>query len=499
MRTLLNLVVTFFVVAFQIAVPAAAEERIALLIANQNYNENVGRLSDPFRDVVLLQPILEKLGFQVTVVRDATYKMLETSLRTHTQRIRKAGPGTISFLYYSGHGAADPETSINYIIPVDANSGEDSDLWLNSFELGDAVKKLRDQSPEATHYVVVNACRDALKLTRQGKKALGSEKGFTPVSTVAGVMIAFATAPGRTSGDAGDKGSAYARALAAEIDNPGVEAVTMFRNVQLRVKQEQGQDPWLSFPSLPAVFLAGRKSREEIELDAWNAIKDTRRAPELVAFLETYPAGQFAPVARGLLDHYRQEAEQMAARKRDEERKAEAAAALKKLEANVEAARKQADDGAARDPTAAAKLQAARDALKRAEEAAEAATKAVAPAGVGPAAPDEKIVIAALPKIDAETTARFDGTWTINQRSETCAVTSGQFKLTIKGNSGTVAMKTGEFSVRVAEDGSVSWTSKAATDGAPIPWTGRLSGNNGAGSYVRLDRKCSGVFTATRG
>jgi hypothetical protein len=30
----------------------------------------------------------------------------------------------------------------------------------------------------------------------------------------------------------------------------------MFRNVQLKVKQAIGQDPWLSFPTLPAVYFA---------------------------------------------------------------------------------------------------------------------------------------------------------------------------------------------------------------------------------------------------
>src|SRR5262245_5165418 len=61
------------------------------------------------------------------------------------------------------------------------------------------VSKLREQASEATHYVVFDACRDELRLTRQGKKALGAEKGFTPVNTVTGVMIAYATAPGRTA------------------------------------------------------------------------------------------------------------------------------------------------------------------------------------------------------------------------------------------------------------------------------------------------------------
>ena len=70
-------------------------------------------------------------------------------------------------------------------------------------------------------------------------------------------MIAYATAPNRTASDAGEGGGAYAKALAEELLKPGVEAVTMFRNVQIRVKQAIGQDPWLSFPSLAPVYLAG--------------------------------------------------------------------------------------------------------------------------------------------------------------------------------------------------------------------------------------------------
>ena len=43
---------------------------------------------------------------------------------------------------------------------------------------------------------------------------------------------------------------------------PGVEAVTMFRNVQLRVKEETNQDPWLSFPTLRPVYLAGKQAAQ---------------------------------------------------------------------------------------------------------------------------------------------------------------------------------------------------------------------------------------------
>ena len=41
--------------------------------------------------------------------------------------MRKAGKGDISFVYYSGHGAANPDTRTNYLIPVDVANAEDDD------------------------------------------------------------------------------------------------------------------------------------------------------------------------------------------------------------------------------------------------------------------------------------------------------------------------------------------------------------------------------------
>jgi hypothetical protein len=39
------------------------------------------------------------------------------AIKRHIQNVRREGPGTISFVYYSGYGTADPDTKINYLIP----------------------------------------------------------------------------------------------------------------------------------------------------------------------------------------------------------------------------------------------------------------------------------------------------------------------------------------------------------------------------------------------
>jgi hypothetical protein len=108
-------------------------------------------------------------------------------------------------------------------------------------------------------------------------RSIGAEKGFVPVPQTPGLLIAYATAQGKTATDLGANGGPYARALAEELVRSGIEAVTIFRNVQLKVKQSIGQDPWLSFPSLPEVYF-------------------------LQALLETYRGTPMASCAQARLD-----------------------------------------------------------------------------------------------------------------------------------------------------------------------------------------------------
>jgi hypothetical protein len=77
--------------------------------------------------------------------------------------------------------------------------------------------------------------------------------------------------------------------------------------VQLKVKQTIGQDPWLSFPTLPAVYLAGKQTAEEIEVAFWQSVKESR-TPEEISTYRTRYDGQFAPLARALIAHFEQQA-----------------------------------------------------------------------------------------------------------------------------------------------------------------------------------------------
>src|SRR5262249_52447353 len=60
-------------------------------------------------------------------------------------------------------------------------------------------------------------------------------------------------------------------------------------HVQLKRKQAIGQDPGLSFPSLPAVYFAGAKPPENVELTFWTSVKDSGNPAVLNTYLQRYP------------------------------------------------------------------------------------------------------------------------------------------------------------------------------------------------------------------
>ena len=281
------------------AIAAAAQEpvRIALLIGNQTYSREVGPLINPHTDVKIIGNALRKVGFKVTTIKDAGFKAMSRAVTRHVRRVRRAGQGAISFVYFTGHGVANPETGINYIVPVDAPRA-DYTLWENAIEQSTLINRLRDQAKNATHFVVFDACRDELQLSGPLNKSLGKRKGMVAINDTSGMLIAYATSPGATASDGRPGGNPYARALAEEVVRPGVEAVEMFRRVQLRVKAAIGQDPWLSFPALPAVYLGGKAKPQSPDVTAWEAIKNSNVIAQYRAYIERYPTSQFSETAR---------------------------------------------------------------------------------------------------------------------------------------------------------------------------------------------------------
>ena len=296
---------------------AHAEKRIALLIGNQGYSSEIGKLTNPHNDVALLEQTLKGLGFEVTTVRDAGLAALHQSVNAYARRVQAAGSNAVGFFYYSGHGASDGST--NYLLPVDVRTTETGELWDQSLQLTEITRKLKRDASNATHFVVFDACRNTLKLTQPGSRAVVQSKGFVPVAQENGMLIAYATAEGELASDVGAGAGPYAKVLAEEVVKPGIEAVAMFRIVQRRVRAAIHQEPYLGFSALGDLYLAGKEvkppeqaptsTRLSEAAEAWDRTKDTTNIAVLEAFIARFKDNFFAELARAKIDELKKAAD----------------------------------------------------------------------------------------------------------------------------------------------------------------------------------------------
>jgi Caspase domain/Bacterial SH3 domain len=84
--------------------PAApvAKNRWALVIGNSAYGAEVGLLPNPVNDATDIAATLQPLGFEVTLVLNATRQQMEEALAAFRRQLR---PGGVGLFYFAGHGA----------------------------------------------------------------------------------------------------------------------------------------------------------------------------------------------------------------------------------------------------------------------------------------------------------------------------------------------------------------------------------------------------------
>jgi uncharacterized caspase-like protein len=273
---------------------AEAEKRIALLIGNKDYKPGVGTLVNPLNDIRIVGEALKSVGFEVLKpAQNVRRADMLRALYEFAAKLKSAGPDAVGFLYYSGHGIAS--AGENYLIPIDVNEPSTVELSVQGVKQSEVLAILRNEAPNAAHYLVLDACRNTLQGARGGK-------GFVPVGQQSGVLVAFATEPGKTASDAGQGNGPYAAALAAELVKPGQNDLLMFHHVRVAVMDKTNGDqvPWTEdgIQRRDRVQFGGTDKPAQQPQSGWSTAerewqqygKDTKDIRLLEAFKEKYKA-----------------------------------------------------------------------------------------------------------------------------------------------------------------------------------------------------------------
>ena len=277
---------------------AADGAKMALVINQVDY-QTLTPLPDTDGEAAQMKSALVKVGFDVTSIRDATldgsggHPNLRQVIKDFRRKLA-ASPGAIGFIYYTGHGMADPtdEKGDNYLLSIDADVQVAADLPSSGIKLGDLMDGMANTNAQAV-IIVVDACRNTPSL---GK---GASKGLVAVAADPNTLVAYSTDLGDIAGV-----GVYAPILAAELVKPGKTVTQVFDSVQVQVANQTGrkQRPWSNNRIYDTICLAGctinintTTITESVEQTFWSSAKD---CGDYRAYLNKYPNGDFAALAQ---------------------------------------------------------------------------------------------------------------------------------------------------------------------------------------------------------
>jgi chemotaxis protein histidine kinase CheA len=341
------------------------------------------------------------------------------------------------------------------------------------------------------------------------------------------------------------------------LPKPGDDLPTILINVRNDVMEATGrrQVPW-EHSALTAkfYFIPPKTPTQQIELEFWASVKDSTSPAVLGTYVDRYPNGDFAPVARALIEHYeRQRKAELAAReeerqRREEERKAaevrrqeeqrrarEAAIAeerkraeegksvaeMKRLDdkakaewlARTEDLRKALEEAKLAREVAKAAEQQRQAAVEAAEKATRAAEEAIAKKGEAKETAADPTKLAALPKIEksensgkSKAVGAFDGIWWLHRVGPGCNKDAQDTRMMIHVANGVIIgrSKVGKIAGTVSPAGQMkfshpTWSGPNKTpDGNTMHYSVSMRGDAGSGTFEKPGTRCNGTFTVSR-
>ena len=239
---------------FGAALPARADNRVALVIGNGAY-AHVQHLPNPTHDAVDVAAALRHSGFEVILGTDLDQAgMQNTSIRF----ARAARNADVAVFYYSGH--AMQYAGVNYLLPVDAELHDEADLKRMA-RVDDILGDL--QQAKNLRILVLDSCRDN-PLADELKRSIGATRGVSIARGLAriqspdGTIIAYSTQAGQTAQDGADRNSPYTTAFLQHIEDKE-DIATVFHRIGATVYQttKGRQVPELSISFFGEFYLNG--------------------------------------------------------------------------------------------------------------------------------------------------------------------------------------------------------------------------------------------------
>jgi hypothetical protein len=294
--------IVFF--AFMFVSSLVNAERIALVIGNDEY-DSVPPLKKAVEDSLSMAGVLEKAGFRVTSLKNATYREIVKSVDKFSREIK---PDDQAVFFFAGHGVQ--LRSGNYILPVDVDSENESMVERTSYSLDD-ITFLLGRHRSGFQLIIIDACRDNPFPTKT--RSFGNTRGLIPVEPVKGQMVMYSASRGQQALDRlgpndNNRNGVFTRKLVTKLLTPGLSALQVIRDVQDEVEELAAT---VNHMQRPAVYNESRgnfyffgppkhKGLNNIDPDStfWEEAKFIGNIEAFDAYLKNFPNGKYVSLAR---------------------------------------------------------------------------------------------------------------------------------------------------------------------------------------------------------
>jgi hypothetical protein len=297
-----------FLIVFLLAVPTAATaKRLALAIGNDNYTK-IGKLQKAGNDAELIGINLRKVGYEVTIVRDANYREMVSKI---DQFISKIEAGDEIVFFYAGHGV-QLKTG-NYFLPVDLEAQSESLVEKTAYPLDDLMEKL-NETKARFKLIIVDACRDN-PLAVKGR-SIGGARGLAPPEPPKGQMIIYSASRGQQALDMlseKDKSpnGVFTRIFASKIINSSSPIDRIARSTQDEV---ESLAKTINHDQRPAIYNEARgdfyfinnvniqrsdarSPGDDVESKFWQEVVKMGTPAAYRSYLNKYPNGIYTQLA----------------------------------------------------------------------------------------------------------------------------------------------------------------------------------------------------------
>ena len=294
----------------------------ALVIGIDNYHGGWPRLSNAIKDARLVGEALQAKGFDVDFLIDPDGETLRSSLKRF-YAIKGRDPEARLFVWYAGHGHT--ELGEGYLVPADAPLPSDPEFLFTALHMRDVGAMVR--IARAKHALAVfDSCfagtvftssrsrppaaitNAVVRPVRQFLTSGDAEQEVSDDGTFRKLFIAALR--GEEAADLNQDGYLTGTEMGLYLEDRVTNltrAVQTPRSGKLRDQRFDGGDfvfllpqPETQVAALPkAEPVTTQKADDSIfELAFWDAIKTSQNAADYEAYLESYPQGKFAPLAK---------------------------------------------------------------------------------------------------------------------------------------------------------------------------------------------------------